>query len=178
MRRLPWLVPFLCLVGAPRRSAAQTCQVSGSAGSCAASTTATLTTTTLLQLTVSAPSTTVAAPSVADYDAGFAASTGPTAVVKANAPWTLQIASTTSVFSATNTDPTEPARTTKPASDLQWSLAASGTYTGMTLTASTLTTGVPTAGSSIPLYFRVLLSYALDTPGNYSLPLLFTLVSP
>jgi hypothetical protein len=82
------------------------------------------------------------------------------------------------LFVATNTDPIEPARVDKPAGDLGWGLSPGGPFTAMTTTATTVVSGTRTAGTSTPIYFSVALSYALDTPGNYSLPLLFSLISP
>lgn len=172
-------VLLLCAaLGRAARVSAQTCQVSGAAGSCTANTTATMTANTLLQLTLSSPSTAVASPSLTEYDAGYVTASGPSAMVKANASWTLQISASAATFTATNTDPTEPARTNKPSTDLQWGLSAGGPFTGVGTTVATLNTGTPSAGTATPVYFRILLSYAQDTPGSYALPLLFTLVSP
>lgn len=169
---------ILALVAAAGEADAQTCRVTGASGACPASTTATLTANTLLQLTLSAPSTAVPSPGVTEYDAGYATTGGPSAIVKANASWTLQISAAAATFTATNTDPSEPARANKPTTDLEWGLAAGGPFTGVTTSVATLTSGTPTAGTATPVFFRILLSYALDTPGNYDLPLLFTLVSP
>jgi hypothetical protein len=41
-----------------------------------------------------------------------------------------------------------------------------------------LTTGAATASNVTTLYFQTLYNWLLDTPGNYSLPVILTLTSP
>jgi len=127
---------------------------------------------------MSAASTSLTAPSPADFDAGFNATTGPTLTVSANAPWALHIRAASATWTATNTSPGAPARTDKPAGDLQWSVVASGGFAALTTSDASLFTGSATASGATTLYFQTLYDWALDGPGNYSLSIVLTLTSP
>jgi hypothetical protein len=98
--------------------------------------------------------------------------------VSANAPWTLHLRSTAAFWSATNTSPGAPARTTKPAGDLSWSTSASGSFSPLTTSDASLVTGPATASNATTLYFQTLYNWALDTPGNYSQTIVLTLTAP
>ena len=117
-------------------------------------------------------------PTPADFDAGFNATPGPTFTVSANAPWTLSLRASSALWTATNTSPGAPARTTKPTADLKWSTASNGTYTAMSTTDATLVSGAATASNSTNLFFQTLYDWTLDTPGNYSLTVVLTLTAP
>jgi hypothetical protein len=127
---------------------------------------------------MSAGSTSLSAPTTADFDAGFNATTGPTLTVSANAPWTLHLRSTAAFWSATNTSPGAPARTIKPAGDLSWSTASNGTFSALTTSDANLVTGPATASNVTSLYFHTLYDWALDTPGSYSMSIVLTLTAP
>jgi hypothetical protein len=127
---------------------------------------------------MSAGSTALAAPTTADFDAGFNTTTGPTLTVSANAAWTLHLRSAATFWTATNTSPSAPARTTKPAADLRWSTASNGAFSALTIGDVTLVTGSATASNPTTLYFQTLYNWTLDTPGNYSLSVVLTLTSP
>lgn len=130
-----------------------------------------------LQLALSPGTTTLVTPTPAHYNAGFCATTGPTATVSANAPWTLSISASTATWGATSTG-TEPARADKPATDLEWSLSPDGPFTSMTTSPANVTAGAPTAGTAVAIFYRTLYNWTNDTPGNYSLQLVFTIISP
>ncbi|HVS61158.1 MAG TPA: hypothetical protein VHE82_10750 [Gemmatimonadaceae bacterium] len=132
----------------------------------------------VVRLQVSAASTTLTAPTPADFDAGFNSTTGPTFTLSANAAWTLQLRASTALWTATNTSPGAPARTTKPAADLKWSTASNGAFNGLTTSDVSLVTGSATASNATTLYFQTLYNWTLDTPGNYSLSIVLTLTSP
>lgn len=131
-----------------------------------------------LLLNVTPTATSLTAPTATDYNTGYAATTGPTATIKSNAPWTLAISASAATWTATNTS-TEPARTNKPASDLLWATAAGGPFTALTTTPATVAAGVATAGTTAAsLYYRTLYVWNLDTPGSYGLQIVFTISSP
>lgn len=131
-----------------------------------------------LQLTVTPTATSLTTPTPAHYNAGFAATTGPTASIKSNAPWTLGISAGAATWTAVSTQ-SEPARTNKPASDLTWSTSSSGPFVALSTTAVTFASGNATAGAiAASLFYRTLYSWALDTPGDYSLQIVFTLTAP
>jgi hypothetical protein len=165
------------LLAGPSRLAAQ-CTASGSPDSCGLPGSVSMTAGRVVRLQVSSGSTTLAAPTPTDFDAGFNATTGPTFTVSANAGWTLHLRASTALWSATNTSPGAPARTTKPAADLKWSTASNGAFTALTTSDVNLVTGSATASSATTLFFQTLYSWTLDTPGNYSLSVVLTLTSP
>lgn len=176
------LAAVLLWCAAARPLAGQTCTatVSGGAGSCStAAITASMTVNAVVQLTLSTTSTALTAPGSVDYDAGFVANTGPSATVQCNTTCRLQISSATALWSATTTVVSAPARTNKPASDLTWSTSAGGTFTGLTTSPATVQSIPATGGSSpVNLFYRTNYSWGLDTPGNYSLTVVFTLAAP
>jgi hypothetical protein len=132
----------------------------------------------VVRLQMPAASTALTAPTPTDFDAGFNATTGPTLTVSSNAAWTLHIRSAAALWTATNTSPGAPARTTKPAADLRWSTTVNGTFNALTTTDVNLVTGAATASNATTLFLRTFYSWTLDTPGNYSLSVVLTLTSP
>ena len=181
MNRLTGLGVTLAIVIAatalPGTAGAQ-CTVSGSGDSCNLPGSASMTAGRVVRLQMSAGSTALTGPTTTDFDAGFNSTTGPTLTVSANAPWTLLVRSAATFWTATNTSPSAPARTTKPAGDLQWSTASGGTFNALTTGDVTLVGGAATASSATTLFFRTLYDWTLDTPGNYSLSVVLTLASP
>lgn len=168
------------LTGLPALSATAVaqCTASGSGGTCNQPGSVSMTAGRVVRLQMSAGSTALTAPTTADFDAGFNATTGPTLTISANAAWTLLLRSGATFWTATNTSPGAPARTTKPAGDLTWSTASNGTFNGLTTGDINLVTGAATAANATTLYFRTLYDWTLDTPGNYSLSVVLTLTSP
>ncbi len=154
------------------------CTASGAPASCNLSGSVSMTAGRVVLVQMSAGSTALAAPTPADFDAGFNATTGPTLTVSANAAWTLHVRASTALWTATNTSLGAPARTTKPAADLKWSTSSGGTFTALTTSDVTLVTGSATASSATTLFFQTLYGWTLDTPGNYSLAVVLTLTSP
>lgn len=161
-------------------AAAQTtpCTANGVPGTCNRTGTVTMTAGRVVLLQMNPTSTALTPPTPADFDAGFNATTGPTFTVSANAAFTLSMRSGATFWTATNTSPGAPARTTKPAGDLQWSKVSTGPFNALTTSDISLTTGAATASNVTTLYFQTLYDWLLDTPGNYSLPVVLTLTSP
>ena len=159
-------------------TAAAQCTASGAPASCGVPGSVSMTAGRVVRLQVSAASTTLTAPTPADFDAGFNSTTGPTFTLSANAAWTLNLRASTALWMATNTSPGAPARTTKPAADLMWSTASNGTFNALTTSDVNLVTGSATASNATTLFFQTLYDWTLDTPGNYSLSIVLTLTSP
>ena len=181
MRRLGIGTAILALVlsAATMSSSVQAqCTANGILDSCGVPGSVSLIAGRVVRLQMSAGSTSLSAPTTADFDAGFNATTGPTLTVSGNAPWTLHVRSTTAFWSATNTSPGAPARTTKPAGDLSWSTSSNGAFNALTTSDASLFTGPATASNATTLYFQTLYNWALDTPGNYSLSIVLTLTAP
>jgi hypothetical protein len=167
----------LGLFAAPVSLTAQ-CTANGAPASCNRTGSVTMTAGRVVLLQMAPVSTALTPPTPADFDAGFNATTGPTFTVSANAAWTLHVRAAAAFWTATNTSPGAPARTTKPAADLKWSTAVAGTFNPLTTSDVNLVTGAATASSVTTLYFQTLYNWTLDTPGNYSLVVVLTLTSP
>jgi hypothetical protein len=128
-------------------------------------------------LTVAPANTVLSAPAAADFNTGYVQTTGPTATMRSNTSWTISISASTATWTGVTTQ-TEPAWTSKPATDLRWATAPGGPFTAMTTTAATVLTGAATAGSSVTLYYRTNYSWTTDTPGNYSIQIVLTMIAP
>ena len=168
---------MLVIFAAPSGAGAQ-CTANGAPANCGLPGSVSMTAGRVVRLQVSAGSTALSAPTPADFDAGLNATTGPTLTVSANAAWTLHLRASSALWTATNTSPGAPARTTKPAADLKWSTASNGSFAALTTGDVTLLTGSATANSATTLYFQTLYNWTLDTPGNYSLSIVLTLTAP
>jgi hypothetical protein len=145
-----------------------------SANPCSVNDTVKVTVATVLRLTVSQAATTLTAPNEAAYDAGFQNDNGPVAGIKANRAWTLKVSANAAAWTAANG-----ARAGKPAGDLLWATSSGGAYSAFTTTPATFTSMASgTGNASQQMYYRTLWSYAADTPGDYSLVVVFTLSAP
>jgi len=168
---------LFAIVAGPSSSLAQ-CSATGAPANCGVPGSVSMTAGRVVRLQMSAGSTSLTAPTPADFDAGFNSTTGPTLTVSANAAWTLHIRSATSVWGATNTSPGAPARATKPAGDLMWSTASNGAFAALSTSDANLVGGSATASNATTLYFQTLYDWTLDTPGSYNLSIVLTLTSP
>jgi len=176
--RLAFLALAVALVVAAPSSARAQCTVAGTPASCGLPGSVSMTAGRVIRLQVSATSTALTAPTPADFDAGFNSTSGPTMTVSSNSSWSLYVRSSTAVWSATNTAPGAAARTDKPAGDLRWSTNPGGPFVALTTADASLLTGSATAADASSLHFQTLYSWALDTPGDYSLTLILSLTSP
>ncbi|MEA2705308.1 MAG: hypothetical protein QOH22_96 [Gemmatimonadaceae bacterium] len=171
------IIVGMAALATPSTGAAQ-CTVNGVPGTCNQPGSVSITAGRVIRLQVSAGSTALSAPTPTDFDAGFNSTTGPSLTVSANAAWTLHVRASSALWTATNTSPGAPARTTKPAADLKWSTGSNGTFNALTTTDALLVGGSATASNATTLYFQTLYNWTLDTPGNYSLAVILTLTSP
>jgi hypothetical protein len=179
MKRSTILAALLATLFISRAAGAQAnCLITGPAGTCTTTATTALTVPTILRLTIGSGTTSFGTITAAAYNTGNTAVAGPSVVVKANQAWRVQISSTATFWTAVNTDPLNPARTTKPLADLKWGPTTGGAWTAMSGTGAQIGAGGRTGGTTIPLAFQSLWSYTTDTPGNYSVPVTFTLLSP
>jgi hypothetical protein len=174
---LATLLAAVAITSAARAQA--TCLATGPADTCTTTATTAITVPTILRLTIGSGTTAFGSISQAAYDLGTTDVAGPSVVVKANQAWRVQISSAATFWTAVNTDGLNPARTTKPLADLRWGpTVGGGSWTTMTATPTQIGSGTRTGGTTVPLAFRSAWSYTLDTPGNYSVPVTFTLMSP
>lgn len=158
------------LAGAVPAAAQATCTTNP----CTVAVTASATVNEVLRLTLSGTTSDLGTPSEADYDAGFKDAAGPTATVKSNSPWHVDVVGAAGSFSYTGTY-TNPS---KSASDLTWGTTA-GTYGSNMGASSQLFSGTTgTSGTSQAIFFRTTWSWASDVAGQYSLAINFTLAAP
>jgi hypothetical protein len=155
------------------------CSVSGQSGKCSPTVTldlpATMVNPALLQMTVSpTTSTYTAATTDMNSSSGLASFTPVTLSVQANRAWTVQVEGNSAFWSAS-----AGAWTSKPVSDLVWSLTPAGATTAMSTASATVTSG--SAGSGAPgvsVYVRPVAHWTTDKPGTYSMSVTFTLTTP
>jgi hypothetical protein len=181
MRRIGLGVAMFATVAglsiAPVIASAQ-CTATGAPASCGVPGSVSMTAGRVVRLQMSAASTSLTAPTPADFDAGFNATTGPALTVSSNAAWTLHVRGAAALWTASNTSPGVPARANKPVGDLKWSSASGGAFSALTTSDVNLVTGSATAANVTTLYFQTLYNWTLDTPGNYSLTVVLTLTAP
>lgn len=154
------------------------CSAAGAPASCGVPGSISMTAGRVVRLQMSTGTTSLTAPTPADFDAGFNATTGPTLTVSANSAWTLHIRAATATWTATNTSPGAPAWASKPAGDLGWSTSASGAFAPLSNSDANLVAGPATASTATTLFFQTRYAWTSDTPGNYSLAIVLTLTSP
>ena len=155
------------------------CSVSGQSGKCSPTVTldqpATMVNPALLQMTVSpTTSTYTAATTDMNSSSGLASFTPVTLSIQANRAWTVQAKGNSAFWSAS-----AGAWTSKPVSDLVWSLTPAGATTAMSTTSATLTSGSAGSGSpGVSVYMRPVAHWTTDKPGSYSMSVTFTLTTP
>jgi hypothetical protein len=159
------------LVAGPSAAAAQaTC----TGNPCSVQLTASATVNDVLRLTLSGASTSLGTPTETDYDAGYKDVAGPTASVKSNRPWHVDISGAAATFTYAGSL----ANPNKPASDLLWGTSA-GTYGNTMAGSAVLLNGATGTGSaSQAMFFRTMWSWTSDVPGSYSLVINVTLAAP
>lgn len=168
--RYLWAVAAM-LVAVPSAAEAQaTC----TGNPCTVQLTASATVSDVLRLTLSGATTSLGTPTETDYDAGYKDVAGPTASVKSNRPWHVDLSGAAATFTYTGAL----ANPNKPASDLLWGTAA-GTYANSMAGSAVLLNGATGTGSaSQAIFFRTMWSWTSGVPGTYSLVVNVTLAAP
>ena len=178
MKRSALGIALVVSAALPSIALGQSCNAGGAPANCNVPGSVSITTGRVVRLLMSNGSTALAAPTTADFDAGFNSTTGPSLTISANAPWTLYIRANSALWTATTTSPGAPARSNKPAGDLKWSTTANGSFAALTTSDASLIGGTATASAATTLYFQTLYDWTVDTPGNYSLTVVLTLTAP
>ena len=169
----------LALLLAPLAAGAQsTCSAPSAPSTCTTTTGATLTVGKVVQLTLGGTASVIPTPADSDYTKGYVPFSGQTVKIQSNANVVVTVKAATASWTATNTVAGVTARTTKPSTDLQLGTSATGTFTGLTTTGFTLATSGPTAALNLNVFYRALLSWTLDTPGQYGLDVVYTITAP
>ncbi len=160
----------LVTLGTAQARAQTTCN----SNPCSLNDTVKVTVNTVLRLTLSQAATPLTSPNEAAYDAGSQLDGGPTVSVKANRSWTVKLSSNAGTWTASGAG----ANAAKAASDLQWATAVGGPYTGASTSPATFLSGSGTGNASQAVFYKTLWSYGSDTPGDYSLVVVYTLSAP
>lgn len=177
-RTLRWILaasaPVVALLGGPGALQAQTCEVNNQASCIVSAGTITIRVTRAARLVV--PATTVALPQadIPAFQSGFGTPQPVAITVQSNSAWSLGVNGGAAFWTATPGS----ARQTKPVGDLQWATAAGGPYADLTQTLATIASGAPTGTGAVTLYLRGRYTWAVDSPGAYSVPLVVTLTAP
>jgi hypothetical protein len=164
----------------PAFAGAQTsCSVSGASGKCSPavsmSNPGTITNPALLAFTVSPSTTLSATATLTDMDDVTGMNTGSiaTLTVQGNRTWSISVKGNAALWSAS-----AGAWTTKPVSDLHWSLTTTGASTALSTTGGTLISGAPGPGTPTTIYFRPVIHWLTDKPGVYTMGITFTITAP
>jgi hypothetical protein len=164
-------------IGATKANA----QCSNNAGSCSTTNTASVSVGALVKLGMTTTTTPLTAPTADNIDAGaLIENAGPVFAIKANRSWTLKIKTT----NATNWTYVSGGNSgVKPIGHLAWSLSSGGSYTAITNSDVTFTSGgAATNSGSASAWFRTTWVADFADPSNregvYELPIVFTLTAP
>lgn len=168
------------LVGSAFGAIPAAAQCSGSE-SCSTTNTASVTVGALVKLEMSATTTSLTSPVVADLATGYVADVGPTFVVHANQDWTMSIKAAAS--NPTNWSYVGSKSGVKPIGDLMWATDEAGDFAALTSSNATVASGASsTDDTGVSLFFHTVYSSdyssANNRPGVYSLPVVFTLSAP
>jgi hypothetical protein len=166
------------VLGAPVVAEAQgTCEVNNQA-SCTVGGDAThaITITIVPAVRMSTPSTTVTLPmpDAANFTAGSGATLAVPFQIRSNTTYTLAVHGTASIWTNSGVG----SRANKPLADLEFQVMPGATWTDMTTTPTQFENGTATAATTKNLNLRVTYSWALDTPGSYSIPVQVTVTAP
>ena len=158
------------LVGVTSTAKAQTC----TGNPCTVQVTASATVNDILRLTLSSTTANLGSPTEADYDAGYLDAAGPTASVKSNRPWHVDVVGAAGVFSYVGslTNPNKPASSLHVGHDGRHVRQQHGCVGALMSGAN------GTGNASQAIFFRTLWSWATDVAGAYSLVVNFTLAAP
>jgi hypothetical protein len=171
MKKIVSLAAALALVA----STAQAQTVAATGNPAAVTTYATVTVNTILRLTINDTSTAIGSPTEADFDAGFQdVGAAVTATVKSNRGWTLNIAGGAATWTGTGG-----ASATKAVGDLRWRTGGAAPGTALTTSNVAINSGANgTGGTATNVSYDIVWTYASDTPGTYTLPVVFTATAP
>jgi hypothetical protein len=134
----------------------------------------TVTVPTILKLSIADTSTAVAAPDETHFDAGFQdVASAVSATVKSNKPYALSINGGASTWTGTGG-----ARANKPVGDLLWGTGTPSTALTTTAAAIVPLTSTGTSGATSTVNYRITWGYTNDTPGTYTIPVVYTLTAP
>ncbi len=172
LRPLGLILAGAALLGVNQPASAQSC----SGNPCSVTNTASVTVGTVLKLSLSSTATSLTSPDTTAFNQGYQDDLAAlTATVKANRAWSLKVSSGAATWTGSGAG----ARANKPAGDLEWSASGGAPYTVLTTSPVGMATSASgTSGTTTTVSYRTLWDYTLDTPGTYSLDVVFTATAP
>jgi hypothetical protein len=126
----------------------------------------------LMGLTLDRPAAVTVTPSRQEIAKGAQVLSGPTAHVKSNTDWRLEVSAATSEWNAA-----EGARAGKPAADLAWRVNANGSYTPLSTEPEQAAVGSHTPSTDVAFQYQTTFDNQQDRPGTYSLVVRYTLTT-
>jgi hypothetical protein len=133
-----------------------------------------LTVTAATRLSVATTSIALPAVTAVQFDTLYGPSVGTGLIIRSNTNWSVTIQASSLTW--TGVGPL--ARTDRPATDLQWSLASASGFSDVSTSPVALTNGAATGGESVTMFLRGRFTWLLDTPGSYTLPIQLTITAP
>lgn len=162
---------YLALVAsalAPSAAAAQGC----SANDCRAVNELVANVGALLRLTLDRPAAVTVAPSAQEIAQGAQMLSGPTARVKSNTDWRLEVSAATPEWNAQ-----QGARVGKPATDLAWRVGSDHGFTPLSTEPEQAAVGGHTPDTEVAFQYQTRYDGQQDQPGTYSLVVRYTLTT-
>ena len=168
MRSELLMVALAASVLVPATSAAQGC----SANNCRTVNELTANVGALMGLTLDRPSAVTVNPSSQEIAKGAQVVSGPTARVKSNTDWRLEVSAATPEWNAA-----EGARAGKPAADLAWRTSASAGYTPLSTQPEQAAVGGHTPSTEVAFQYQASYDNHQDRPGSYTMVVRYTLTT-
>lgn len=126
----------------------------------------------LLRLTLDRPAAVTVAPSAQEIAKGTQVVSGPTARVKSNTDWRLEVSAATPQWTAQ-----QGARAGKPATDLAWRVGSDNGYTPLSTEPEQAAVGNHTSDTEVAFQYQTRYDDQQDRPGTYSLVVRYTLTT-
>jgi hypothetical protein len=126
----------------------------------------------LLRLTLDRPAEVTVAPTAREIANGAQLLSGPTARVKANTDWRLEVSAATPEWNAQ-----QGARSDKPATDLAWRVGSDNGYTPLSTEPEQAAVGGHTPDTEVAFQYQTRFDSQQDRPGTYSLVVRYTLTT-
>ena len=126
----------------------------------------------LMGLTLDRPGAVTVNPSTREIAAGAQVMSGPTARVKSNTDWRLEVSAASTEWTAG-----QGARAGKPAADLAWRVNTSSSYTPLSTEPAQAATGGHTPDTEVAFQYQTSYDNTQDRPGTYSLVVRYTLTT-
>lgn len=168
MKRQFLLLALAASALVPATGVAQSC----SANSCRTTNQVVATVGALMGLSLDRPAAVTVNPSARDIATGAQVLSGPTARVKSNTDWRLEVSAASTEWTAG-----QGARSGKPATDLAWRVGTNGGYTPMSTDPAQAAAGSHTSDTEVAFQYQASYDNQQDRPGTYSMVVRYTLTT-